>query len=31
MGEGGEVGNDQCIFMAQDIINIHEILGFVNS
>ena len=31
MGEGrGAVGNDQCIFAAQDIIIINQILDFVN-
>ena len=29
--ERGAVGNDQCIFMAQDIMIIQELLGFVNS
>ena len=32
MGEGrGAVGNDQCIFAAQVIIIINQILDFVNS
>ena len=32
MGEGrGEVDNDQCSFVAQDIIIIYQILAFVNS